>query len=336
MSKNILYIGNHLVSSTKYVTTLETLSQLLINEGYRVSIASNKRNKMARLLDMCFSVLKHRNKTDYLLIDTYSTTNFYYAFIVSQLARMCKIAYIPILHGGNLPYRLQKSKLLSKLIFSNSYINVSPSNYLKDAFEKQGYPTKLIPNPIEIEKYPFKTRSQLAPKLLYVRAFADIYNPTLAINVLHEVQKKYPKANLCMIGADKDGSLQQVKKLIEKYNLQASVEITGFLSKKEWHKKSEEFDIFINTTNVDNTPVSVIEAMALGLPVVSTNVGGIPYLIKNLDNGILVEKDNVNEMTNAIFNLVENYHEELILKARKTAVSFAWDNIKHLWINLLK
>ena len=84
-------------------------------------------------------------------------------------------------------------------------------------------------------------------------------------------------ATLAMIGPDVDGSLTKVKDLARKKNL--DVNFTGKLSKPEWINYSKDFNVFINTTNFDNTPVSVIEAMALGLPVVSTNVGGMPFLI---------------------------------------------------------
>ena len=113
----------------------------------------------------------------------------------------------------------------------------------------------------------------------------------MAIEVLKELKNTYPNAALCMVGPDKDGTQADVQQLIKRYQLHDSVEITGVLSKEDWHKKSEDFDIFINTTNVDNTPVSVIEAMALGLPVVSTNAGGLPYLINNGKDGILIEKE---------------------------------------------
>ena len=76
--------------------------------------------------------------------------------------------------------------------------------------------------------------------------------------------------------------------------------------------------------------------MALGLPVVSTNVGGLRYLINNNVNGILVEKDNSTQMANAIFELLENYNVDMTLNARKTAESFSWDIIKHKWFNILK
>ena len=160
LNKRILYIGNNLTNNTKYPTTMDTLSTLLISENYTVIKSSNKMNKLFRLLDMCLSVYRNRNKIDYLLIDTFSTTNFYYALITSQIARALGIKYIPILHGGNLPMRLDKSKWFSTLIFKNSYQNIAPSNYLTNEFEIRGFSTLFIPNTIEIDKYKFKKRKK--------------------------------------------------------------------------------------------------------------------------------------------------------------------------------
>ena len=104
--KKLVYIGNNL--EAKNPTTMVLLSALLVEMGIEVSIYSNKNNKIARLLSMCNGVLKHKN-ADYLLIDIYSTSNFYYAVITSQLSRILNLKYIPILHGGNLPKRLNHS-----------------------------------------------------------------------------------------------------------------------------------------------------------------------------------------------------------------------------------
>ena len=110
----------------------------------------------------------------------------------------------------------------------------------------------------------------------------------MAVDVLALLQKKYPTAKLCMIGPDKDGSLNKAKLLAKKRTIEDDIEFTGRLTKKQWNEKSRKFDVFINTTTIDNLPVSVIEAMALGLPVVSTNVGGIPFLIRNEENGFFI------------------------------------------------
>ncbi len=334
ISKVILYIGNNLNHSSGYPTTIETLSVLLEKEGFKVFKTSKKENKILRMIDMCLAILKHR-KVDYILIDVYSTSNFYFAYVGAKIARFFKIKYIPILHGGNLPNRLEKSKKMCDSIFNNSIINVAPSAYLKFSFDKKDYKTILIPNNIEIDKYSFKERKKIKPTILFVRSFAKIYNPIMAIHVLDGLTKVYKDAKLCMVGPDKDGSLLQVKKKAKELNLEDNVEFTGVLDKLEWHKKSEEYDIFINTTNVDNTPVSLIEAMALGLPIVSTNVGGIPYLISNEKEGMLIDKGNVDQMILAISSLIEGNHQDLAKNARKKAEQFGWEVVKNKWINLL-
>jgi len=125
-----------------------------------------------RLLDMLWATIVHRNKVSYILIDTYSTKAFWYAFLCAQLARLLKIKYIPILHGGNLPNRLKSNPKLCRMLFANAYKNVVPSGYLKQAFENEGFTNVvLIPNAIEIEKYTFKNRATLAPKLALGKSF---------------------------------------------------------------------------------------------------------------------------------------------------------------------
>lgn len=333
----ILYIGNNFTQKSKYNSTLTTLSNLLSDEGFQVRISSNKKNKILRLLAMCFSVIKNRKNIDFLLIDTFSTTNFYYAYCTSQLARFFKIPYIPILHGGNLPSRLKKSPKLSKQIFKFSKINVAPSNYLKMAFEKEGFETILIPNTIEINQYQFKERKVFKPSILWVRAFDKTYNPQMAIKVLKKLKKEFSDVKLCMIGPQKDNSFELTKELITTFNLEDSVEITGVLSKEKWHEKSKDFDIFINTTNYDNTPVSLIEAMALGLPIITTNVGGIPFLIDDGKEGILVDKNDDNAMVSAIKNVIQNPDKahQIAKNARYKAEQFDWKHVRTKWLEIL-
>jgi len=335
-SKCILYIGNNLVKKTGYYTSMETFSGNIEKDNYRVIKYSHQSNQFLRLLHMCYGVIKHSRSYSHILIDTFSTKSFYYAFATSQVSRLLGKKYIPILRGGDLPTRIRKSPRLSKMIFNHSYKNVAPSNYLKTAFEKQGYIVDYIPNILEIDRYKYKTREKLKPKLLWVRAFKHLYNPILAIEVLLLLKEKYPKATLCMIGPAKDDSFEQVKDKVKTIGLENDVEFTGVLSKEDWHKKAEDCDIFINTTNFDNTPVSVMEAMALGLPVVSTDVGGMPFLIESGIDGILVEKENAEVMSNEISKLIKNNNVGISKKAREKAESFAWKNVKKKWYQILE
>ncbi|TPD69780.1 glycosyltransferase family 4 protein [Flavobacterium microcysteis] len=334
--KNLLYIGNKLSQHGFSVTSIETLGPLLEGEGYTLFYASSKKNKAVRLFDMLWTTIQLRNKVDYILIDTYSTSNFWYAFFVSQLARLLKIKYIPMLRGGDLPQRIAKNPGLCNMVFNHAYKNSAPSGYLFEYFQKQGIQNMVyIPNTLDIQNYTFKEREIEQPKLLWVRAFAAIYNPFMAIEVFRHIKKEFPEASLCMVGPEKDGMLEKTKELVLKYQL--DVKFTGKLAKADWIQLSQNYNIFINTTHFDNMPVSVMEAMALGLPVVSTNVGGIPFLLEDEKTALLVEDGNTESMIDAVKKIVENKNLALDLaqNARKKAESFDWQQVKLLWNKIL-
>lgn len=333
----ILYLGNNIISNKVSQTTMVELGELLKSEGYKVVLRSSKQNKLLRLCSMLWAIISKKRQITHVLIDTYSTQNFYYAFFTSQLCRILNLKYIPILHGGNLPFRLDHSPRISRMIFKKSFLNVAPSMYLKEAFGNKGFQVKYIPNALQLKKYPYLKRGINTPKLLYVRAFASIYNPEMAILVLNELKSTYHDAKLCMIGPEKDSSFEACKDLVNKLGLEESVEFTGKLSKKEWIIKAEEYNVFINTTNIDNTPVSVIEAMALGLPIISTNAGGIPHLIEHKHTGMLVEKGDFKQMSEAIKELVskDNLVINLSENARRYAEKFDWEIVKKQWELLL-
>ena len=334
--KNLLYIGNKLSKHGVTSTTIETLGPLLEREGFTIAYASSQKNKLLRLVTMLWSILQNR-KVAYVLIDTYSTTNFWYAFATSQLCRLLRLKYIPILHGGNLPCRLRKNPKICKLIFKKAHINITPSHYLYKEFKTEGY-TNLtyIPNTINLKEYPFLARKNARPKLLWVRSFAEIYNPLMAVAVLAELQKKHPEATLCMVGPDKDGSLLETQKKAKALGVE--ILFTGKLSKSEWIALSEDYDIFINTTHFDNMPVSVVEAMSLGLAVVTTNVGGIPFLLENGTDALLVADNAVEEMVDQIQKLIDcpNLFLELTANARTKAADFDWEIIKEMWFKILQ
>ncbi|BAO74390.1 glycosyltransferase family 4 protein [Winogradskyella sp. PG-2] len=333
--KNVLYIGNALSSKGKTITTIETLSEQL-RELCSIKIASKKTNKVHRLFDMIRLIALNKSETDYVIIDTYSTLNFYYALIISQICRVLKLSYIPILHGGKLENRLKNNPKFCKIIFKNAHKLIAPSSFLLSIFKSYGFTDVLyIPNNINIDNYNFKNREIDVIKLLWVRSFSLIYNPQLAILVLENLLKRGYKTELTMIGPDVDGSLEKVKALAESKNL--DVNFTGKLSKQDWTELSKDHNVFINTTDFDNMPVTLIEAMALGLPIVSTNVGGIPFLVSDKEDAILVPPKDINAMTQAIIKLKNNriLKDKLITIARIKAEQFDWKIVKSKWAMLL-
>jgi len=223
------------------------------------------------------------------------------------------------------------------MLFNPAHVNIARSHYLKDAFEAAGYTNiKHSPNTMVLQDYPFNVRDMETPKLLWVRSFAALYNPSLAVKVLKSLRDKGWKAELCMVGPDSDGTLTEVKALANTLNVE--VKFTGKLTKPEWIALAKDYNVFINTTNFDNTPVSVMEAMALGLPIVSTNVGGMPYLIEHDVDGLLVPPQQVEAMVEAIIQLYENpsKREVLVANARQKVEGFDWEVVKQQWQSVLR
>ncbi|MBW6475438.1 MAG: glycosyltransferase family 4 protein, partial [Anaerolineaceae bacterium] len=160
---------------------------------------------------------------------------------------------------------------------------------------------------------------------------------SLAPKMLHVLLKNWPKSHLTMVGPDKgDGSLQRMLALAVSLGVRDHITITGGVPGDEIPNFLQWGDIFINTTNFDNTPVSMIEAMASGLCIVSTNVGGIPYLIEHANDGLLVPPDDPQAFAGAILNIItdQSLAKRLSSNAWEKAKCFDWSIIIPLWDRL--
>lgn len=287
---------------------------------------------------MIGGILANKAVTELVLIDVYSTQAFWYFVLCAQLCRLVGIPYVPILHGGNLPERLKGNRWFIYSIFRQASLCISPSAYLKAAVNPLGIVVEVIPNSLDIKQYHFFRRRKFAPKLLWVRSFHRIYNPLLAVRLVHELTRHGMDPYLTMVGADKDGSRLEAEQLAFRLGVNDRVTFTGRLSKQSWIDLSTDSDIFINTTDFDNMPVSVIEAMALGLAVVSTNVGGLPSLIHDGYDGIMVPKDDSEAFVRSILRIVgdPDLGMKLAHNGRKKAESFAWEEIRPMWESVIQ
>lgn len=332
----ILYLGNILSSGGGSVGFIETLTPRLANR-YELIAVSAVKSRILRLVHMLMTVWRYRRRCRVVLIDTFSTQAFWFAVADGRLCRAIQIPYVCIIRGGNFPHRMKQSPGMVKQLLSGAARVVVPSRYLGEALEREGVQVTCIPNFINLDLYVFKKREVLKPSLLWVRAFDAIYNPIMAVEVLYIVRKAVPEATLNMVGADKGGLLSKVKDRIAELGLQECVEISGRLSKEEWTRRSAEFDLFINTTHVDNMPVSVVEALALGLPVVTTNVGGVPFLVSHENTALLVGDGDAPAMAAEIIRLLDSpkLAGQLSEKGRKLAESFSWDRVGPVWHSVL-
>jgi len=216
---------------------------------------------------------------------------------------------------------------------------IAPSGYLYDAFKPSWPQTTLIPNIVESSKYIFRQRKIIVPKILYLRGFGKVYNPQIVIYAVKQLKKTYPGIEVVMMGNNHgDNTLETCRQLVSDLGLTKNIAIRGCMEKEEWIALSESFNIMVSTPMIDNTPVSVIEGMMLGLPIISTNVGGISYLIEDRKTGLLIETNNSEHLVQAVRRLAENpcLVSDIAIAARKKAEGFGWENVKPMWRKILK
>lgn len=331
----VLYLGNKFFRYKKVKSVLETLEPLL-GEFCEIKTASDKKNQFLRFFDMLYHFFRYGLSSDKIIIDVYSTLAFQFAFLLGLLSHLFRKPFILFLHGGNLPHRYKQSPIKVKWLFSRAKCIMAPSHYLAEFFNEQGFQVKVIPNIIPLAEYPYQERKTIRPRILALRGFGKPYNPLMTLKAIHLLKEQVQGLKVLMLGNPEEPHYPEVMQFIQVHQLEEIVEVRSKMPKKDWIAISKEYDIMVSNPVIDNTPVSLIEGMALGMCVVSTKVGGVPYLVSEKECA-LVDSDDAVGLSKAILKILKdpNYANELSKNGKKKVEEFDWENIKPLWIKIL-
>ncbi|MCI0696570.1 glycosyltransferase family 4 protein [candidate division KSB1 bacterium] len=330
----VLLVGDFLSSSVRNRSSCEELAAQLIVSDWPVITTSSELDRIARLLDMVFTVLRRRK--DYVIAQTevYSGPAFVWAEVVCGLLKLLNKPVILTLRGGKLPEFATRWPGRVRRLLQAATVVTTPSSYLFDKMKPYRADLQILPNALDLNRYHFRWRSKPRPRLIWLRAFHNVYNPSLAPRVLSLLTGTFSDIELTMVGPDKgDGSLKCTKQAATDLNVIDRLVLPGCISKVKVPIWLNTADIFLNTTNADNAPVSVIEAMACGLCVVSTNVGGIPYLLTHERDALLVSPNDPEAMASAVRRILTEpgLAEQLSRNARKKVEQFDWSVILPQW-----
>lgn len=334
----ILLVGNFLSATKGGRSLCEDLAFRFKAEGWSIITTSSHPGRFARLLDFLRTVWQERNRYEVAHVDVYSGPAFVWAELVCWALRKVRKPYVLTLRGGGLPALAGSSGRRVRSLFQSASAVTAPSAYLLEQMHPYREDIILLPNPVYLANYSFSLRRHPAPCLIWLRALHNMYNPSLAVHVVALLRESLSGVRLSMIGPDKgDGSLQSARDLALKLGVADRITFTGSVPKDSIAHWLNQGDIFLNTTRVDNTPVSVLEAMACGLCVVSTNVGGIPYLLENEADALLVPDGDHVAMAAAVQRLIteDGLAKRLSENARRKAEQFGWSNILPQWEKLL-
>lgn len=338
MKRSVLLVGNFLSSINGNYNVCEGLATRLTRLGWPVIATSQKQARLPRVGDMIATTWRKRNEYAVAHIDVYSGNAFLWAEATCWVLRRARKPYILTLHGGNLPVFAKRWPGRVRRLLESAEVVTTPSGFLLERMACYRSDLRLQLNPIDLNLYRFQKRRLPQPKLIWLRAFHSCYNPSLAAEVVALLAEDVPNVSLVMYGHDKgDRSLRAMRGVATALGISERILTPGGVPKSEVPDRLNMGDIFLNTTNVDNTPISVLEAMACGLCVVSTNVGGMPYLIDHEQDGLLVPPCDPPAMAAAVRRILTEpgLAGRLSEKARKKAERFDWSRIMPQWESML-
>jgi glycosyltransferase involved in cell wall biosynthesis len=335
--KSIFFAGNFLSKTRSTRSAGEELVDQLLKKDYSIFVASKYSNRFIRLLDLIFTALKNSFKYDVAVVEVYSNLAFLWAEILGFLLKFLNKSIILVLHGGGLVEFYNRKPERVKKLFLLANIVTTPSMYLKQSFNHIRDDIIYVPNGIDIKSYNFRKRTVINPNFVWFRAFHQIYNPKMAIESVCLLDNQIKDICLQMIGPDKkDGSKDIVEQMIDENNLRTKIELVGPIEKNTVPNWLDKSDIFLNTTNFESFGVSLVEAAACGLCIVTTNVGELSYLWEHEGDALLVQPDDPEAMASSIQRILDDpdLAGRLSMNARKKAERFDWSIILPQWEEL--
>jgi glycosyltransferase involved in cell wall biosynthesis len=315
----------------------ETVASLLEREGFPVKLVSRRLNRWVRGADIVVRTLVRTPWTDIQMLQVFGGRSFPLEDMASAIAKATGTPIVMTLHGGNLPTFASMHPSWTKRVFQRARVITVPSAYLARELAWLELPLKIIPNTIDISEYPFMKRDRARPRILWMRAFHDVYDPILAVRAFARIRAIHSDALMTMAGPDL-GLLEDTRKEARRLRVSSRVYFSGVLDEAAKRAAARQHDIYLVTNNIDNMPVSVLEMGAMGLPVVATNVGGMPDLCTDGVNALLVEYGDERALAEAVIKLVETPELVSVLsrEARELALKSAWPNVRLKWLSLLR
>jgi len=246
------------------------------------------------------------------------------------MGRPCIVNY----RSGEAPIHLAKRRWMAKPLLRLASVIVVPSAYLGEIFSRYQLTTHTIPNTVDLERFTFRERGPVEPRLLSNRALEPLYNVECVIRAFALVQARRPDASLVIAG---DGSERaRLERVVSDLALN-HVQFAGALPAANMAEAYDSADILVSTPVLDNMPNSLVEAFAAGIPIVASNVGGVPYIVRQGETGLLVPSNDPTATAGAVLRLLEEpaLARRLSVDGRRECEArYTWPAARNAWLGL--
>jgi glycosyltransferase involved in cell wall biosynthesis len=282
----------------------------------------------------CTSLLREVRRYD--LIHLFSAS--YLSFLISQMpailvARLYRKPLILNYRSGEAEDHLRRASRGVLGLLRMCQAIVVPSGFLVEVFARFGFRATAIANVVDPTAIRPRHRESAEPRIVVPRALEPLYNVACAIRAFAIIQRRFPEARLTILGQGSEEA--SLRRLARELGLR-HVEFTGWVERSGIGDTYDRHDILVNTSSIDNMPVSLLEGFAAGLPIVTTNAGGIPHLVQDRVNAHLVEVDDHEAIAARVIELVENPEEvaRLSRASRDESRKYTWEVVASRWYGL--
>lgn len=235
-------------------------------------------------------------------------------------------------HSGECRDHLQKSGIACHVLKETDRI-VVPSGYLVDVLREFELQAQVVPNVLDLSQFRFRLRTPLRPHLVCTRGFHPYYGIDVLVRAFVQVQKCYPEARLDLVGGG--AQEEEIRELVQRLNL-CGVQFLGVSPHQEIAQFYERGDIFVNASNLDNMPLSVLEAFASGTPVVTTAPESMRYLVEHERTGLLSEPGDSSALAQNILRVLKDSQlaARLAENAFAESARYSWDSVRDRWLSV--
>jgi glycosyltransferase involved in cell wall biosynthesis len=205
---------------------------------------------------------------------------------------------------------------------------VVPSGFLEAIFSRFGIASEIVPNVVDLERFVPGESHVGPPHLIVTRNLEDIYDLPTALRAFARVRERFPGARLTVAGS---GPLRDdLERFAAVLGIAQDVTFTGRVENDRIPELYRAADLLLNPSRIDNMPISLLEAMASGVPIVSTNVGGIPYLVRDGETALLVAPGDALSMAAAAVRVLEDpvIGRRLRAAGLDAAQAYTWSRVR--------
>jgi glycosyltransferase involved in cell wall biosynthesis len=260
----------------------------------------------------------------------------YSSFLLAPLPAIvvAKILGKPVVlnyHSGEAPDHLRRSTVARFAMRRLVDANVVPSAFLQRVLASFGIDADVVHNTIDPAQFAYRAREPLRARLLSTRNLEPIYNVACVLRAFRRVQAIHPHASLTLVGSgSQDSSLRALASALGLRN----VTFAGRVAPSEIQHHYDAADIYVQAPRIDNMPLSMLEAFASGMPVVSTNVGGVPSILRDGIDGLLATDDDDAGIAAQVLRLLGDpaYARTLAASARDSLAEYEWPVVREGWL----